>query len=129
MVFAVVFLIVRALPLAFGSAPRLRSLAIAGVFLGAAFFAPALLGPLNRLWLRLGLLLHRIASPVVMAMMFFLVVTPIGLVMRLLRKDTLRLPFDAAPGRTGSTGFRPVGRPRACPTSSRKNSMSLVLEL
>jgi hypothetical protein len=94
LVFAAVFAIVGVLPLVFGGAVRLWSLAVAGVFLAIALAAPALLGPLNRLWTRFGLLLHRIVSPVVLGIMFFLVVTPIGLVMRALGKDLLRLRFD-----------------------------------
>jgi hypothetical protein len=93
-VFGAVFLIIGALPLAFGGTPRWWSLAVAGGFLGVAFLAPALLGPLNRLWTRFGLLLHRIVSPVVLGIMFFLVVTPTGLLMRVFGKDPLRLRFD-----------------------------------
>jgi hypothetical protein len=52
------------------------------------------LSPLNRLWLRFGLLLHKIVSPLVLGIMFFLVITPIGLLMRAVGKDLLRLKFD-----------------------------------
>jgi hypothetical protein len=96
LVFAAVFVIVGVLPLVLGGSVRLWSLAVAGVFLAIALAAPALLGPLNRLWTRFGLLLHKIVSPIVLGIMFFLVVTPIGLVMRALGKDLLRLRFDAA---------------------------------
>ena len=68
--------------------------AVSGAFAAAALFRPALLGPLNRAWFRLGLLLSRIVSPVVLAVLFYAVVTPTGLVMRLLGKDPLRLRFD-----------------------------------
>jgi len=53
--------------------------------------APSLLTVPNRLWLRFGLLLHRIVSPVVLGIMFYLVVMPMGLLMRALGKDFLRL--------------------------------------
>ena len=68
--------------------------AASGAFIAAACFRPGLLGPLNRAWFRLGLLLSRIVSPVVLAVLFYAVVTPTGLVMRLLGKDPLRLRFD-----------------------------------
>ena len=59
--------------------------------LGAAFTRPLLLLPFNRVWFRLGLLLHQIVNPIVMGLLFFLVFTPTGLIMRQLGKDLLRL--------------------------------------
>ena len=93
-VFAVVFAVIGLLPLAFGGGIRLWSLAVGGGFLAIALAAPWLLAPLNRLWLRFGLLLHRIVSPIVLGVMFFLVITPMGLLMRAMGKDLLRLKFD-----------------------------------
>jgi hypothetical protein len=66
-------------------------LAIAAVFLAAALLRPVLLHSLNRAWAKLGSLLGSIVTPIVMALLFFLVITPIGLLMRLTGKDTLRL--------------------------------------
>jgi hypothetical protein len=60
----------------------------------AAVYAPGILAPLNTLWTRFGLLLHMIVSPIALGSIFFLVVMPIGLAMRLFRKDPLRLHFD-----------------------------------
>jgi hypothetical protein len=94
LVFAGFFAIVAFLPLLSGRAPRLWSLGVSGVFLVMALAVPTVLAPLNRLWMRLGLLLHRIVSPVVLGLMFFVVVTPMGLLMRMLGKDPLRLRFD-----------------------------------
>lgn len=94
MVFAAVFALIGLLPLAFGGALRLWSLLLAGAFVGVALVVPSLLAPLNRLWLRFGLLLHRIVSPLVLGIMFFLVITPMGLLMRAFGKDLLRLKFD-----------------------------------
>ncbi|MEK7246313.1 MAG: SxtJ family membrane protein [Pseudomonadota bacterium] len=95
-VFAVVFLLVALWPLLDGASPRLWALALAALFLAAAVLAPALLAPLNRIWFRFGLLLHRIVSPLAMALLFYLTVTPTALVMRLAGKDPLRLKFDRA---------------------------------
>ena len=94
LVFAVVFAIVGIFPFAFGGAIRLWSLAVAALFLVLALAAPAILAPLNRLWLKFGLLLHRVVNPVVLGIMFFAVITPTGLLMRLFGKDPLRLKFD-----------------------------------
>jgi len=66
-------------------------LATAVVFLATALLRPILLRRLNRAWTKLGTLLGSIATPIVMALLFFLVITPIGLLMRLTGKDTLRL--------------------------------------
>jgi len=64
------------------------------LFLLAAVFAPIILAPLNRIWTRFGLLLHLIVSPVALGSIFYLVVMPIGLAMRLVGKNPLRLRFD-----------------------------------
>jgi hypothetical protein len=65
--------------------------ALAAGFLLLAWFRPATLKPLNRLWFRFGLLLHRIISPVILALLFFSTFLPVGLVMRAFGKDFLRL--------------------------------------
>jgi hypothetical protein len=64
---------------------------VAALFVVAALLRPAVLHPLNLLWLRFGLLLHRIVNPVVMALLFYGTVLPTGLVMRVMGKDLLRL--------------------------------------
>ncbi len=93
-VFAVVFAIIGLWPLIASAAPRLWALGVAAAFLLAALLFPKALGPLNRLWFKFGLLLHRIVSPLVMGMLFFVAVTPVALIMRLLGKDVLNLRFQ-----------------------------------
>jgi hypothetical protein len=66
-------------------------LAAAALLLALAFGWPAALAPLNRLWLRLGLVLYKVMNPLVMGLVFFTTVVPIGLVLRALGKDPLRL--------------------------------------
>lgn len=95
-VFAAVFLIVGLLPLLHGNAVRLWSLSVAAVFLALALAAPRMLAPLNRLWMKFGMLLHAVVNPVVMAFLFFSTVTPIALILRALGKDPLHLKFDPA---------------------------------
>lgn len=64
---------------------------LAALLLAAALLRPAMLHPLNRIWLKFGLLLHGIVNPIVMALVFYGTVLPTGLVMRALGKDLLRL--------------------------------------
>lgn len=97
-VFAVVFLIVALLPLLSGGDVRLWSLAVAAAFLALALAAPRLLAPLNWAWTRVGLVLHHVVNPIVMGVLFFLVVTPVGLIMRLSGKDPLRLRLERGSG-------------------------------
>ena len=68
--------------------------ATALTFLVIALAYPRLLGPLNRLWFRFGLLLHAVVNPVIMALLFYGAVFPTGFVMRLLGRDLIRLKRD-----------------------------------
>jgi hypothetical protein len=67
---------------------------IAALFLAASLLYPAVLNPLNRAWLKFGLLLHKVVNPLVMGLLFYGSVLPTGLVMRWLGKDPLRLKRD-----------------------------------
>ena len=93
-VFAVVFFVIGLLPLPFGGDARVWSVVVGAAFLAVAFLRPRILAPLNRLWMRFGLLLHRIVSPIVLGIMFFAVITPMGLLRRAFGWDPLRLRFD-----------------------------------
>ena len=92
-VFFVVFLIIATYPLINGDELRLWSLLISIVFLFLGLVNSKILNPLNKLWFKFGIFLGKIISPLVMGIIFFLVVTPIGLLMRLLNKDLLNLRF------------------------------------
>jgi hypothetical protein len=78
--------------------PRWWAIAIAVAFAVFAQFRPELLAPLNRLWLRFGLLLHKIVSPVILGLLFYTTVLPVGLLMRAFGKDPLRLRPNPAAG-------------------------------
>jgi O-antigen/teichoic acid export membrane protein len=94
LVFAGVFMIVALWPL-WSSAPvRLWAVFISISFGGLAFVVPGLLEWPNRLWQRVGMLLHHIVSPVALALVFYLAIMPTGLVMRLFGKDFLCLKRD-----------------------------------
>ena len=93
-VFAAVCAIVALYPILKGHAWRPGWMAGAALFALVALFRPALLAPLNRLWYRLGLALHAVVNPVVMALIFVVAVVPTGLLMRVFGKDPLRLRRD-----------------------------------
>jgi len=91
LVFAAGFALLGLWPLLKRGPVRWPLLAVAGVVLVTALISPGLLGPLNKAWTMLGLLLGRIMNPIVTAILFFLVFTPAGIIGRLLGKDPLRL--------------------------------------
>jgi len=93
-VFFVVFLIIATYPLINGDEIRLWSLIVSIVFLFLGLINSKILNPLNKLWFKFGIFLGKIISPLVMGIIFFLVVTPIGLLMSLLNKDLLKLKFN-----------------------------------
>lgn len=64
---------------------------LAVLLLATAWVRPSVLHPLNLVWLKFGLLLHRVVNPIVMALLFFGTVWPTGLVMRMMGRDLLRL--------------------------------------
>ena len=90
-VFFLVFLIVGIWPLLNQGNIRLWAITISGIFLALGLINSKLLSPLNKLWFKFGMFLGNFIAPIVMGIVFFLVVTPTGLIMRLLGKDLLNL--------------------------------------
>ena len=90
-VFFLVFIIVGVYPLVSNEEFRLWALITGLIFLILGLINSSILTPLNMLWFKFGLLLGRIVSPVIMALVFFCVVTPTGLIMKLFNKDLLKL--------------------------------------
>ena len=93
-VFFIVFLLIALYPLLKGSDLRIWSLVISFIFLILGLINSKILTPLNRLWFKFGLLLGKFISPLIMGIIFFIVVTPIGIIMRLLKKDLLNLKYN-----------------------------------
>ena len=93
-VFFIVFILIALYPLLNGQEIRFWALIISAVFLILGLLKSKLLTPLNKLWFRFGIFLGKIISPIIMGLIFFLVVTPIGLIMRLLGKDVLNLKYN-----------------------------------
>ena len=92
-VFFVVFLLIALYPLTYGGEIRIWSLIISIIFLILGLLNSKILAPLNKIWFKFGILLGKIVSPLIMGIIFFLVVTPIGFIMRLLGKDVLNLKY------------------------------------
>ena len=93
-VFFVVFLLIALYPLIHNEEIRIWSLIISLIFLILGLINSRILNPLNKLWFKFGILLGKIVSPIIMGIIFFLVVTPIGFIMRILGKDVLNLKFN-----------------------------------
>jgi len=94
LVFFFVFLIVSLWPLINEGSPRYWSIVIAVIFLILGLLNSKLLTPLNKLWFKFGLFLGFIISPIIMGIIFFLVIAPTGLVMKLMGKDLLDKKYD-----------------------------------
>ena len=90
-VFFIFFIAVAYYPLLNKEEYRLWALIISLVFLILGLVNSSILTPLNLLWFKFGMLLGRVVSPIVMALVFFIVVTPTGLIMKLFQKDLLKL--------------------------------------
>lgn len=93
-VFFIVFLLIALYPLLKDNDLRIWSLIISFIFLILGLINSKILTPLNRLWFKFGLLLGKFISPLIMGIIFFIVVTPIGIIMRLLKKDLLNLKYN-----------------------------------
>ena len=93
-VFFIVFLIIALYPLLNSEGIRFWSIIISLIFLILGLINSKILNPLNKLWFKFGILLGRIISPLVMGVIFFLVVTPIGILMKILKKDLLNLNYN-----------------------------------
>ena len=93
-IFFIVFLLISVWPIMDGQALRVWSLVISLIFLILGILNSKILTPLNLAWIKLGEILGRFIAPVVMAVIYFLIVTPIGLLMRIIGKDLLNIKFS-----------------------------------
>ena len=95
-VFFIVFLIIALWPILKQNEIRIWSLIISFIFFVLGLINSKLLTPLNKIWFKFGILLGNIIAPIVMGIVFFLVVTPTGLIMRFFRKDILKLKKNSS---------------------------------
>tara|TARA_B100001769_G_C22034327_1_gene555826 strand:- start:282 stop:668 length:387 start_codon:yes stop_codon:yes gene_type:complete len=93
-VFSIVFLIIATYPLINNEDIRIWSLIVSLIFLILGYSQSSILTPLNRLWYKFGIFLGRIVSPIILGVIFFFIVTPTSLLMRLFKKDLLNLKFS-----------------------------------
>ena len=95
--FAVIFAIIGLFPVIVQSGGvRWWCMIISAGFVAVSYLVPDLLKPLNRLWFRLGMVLHRVVNPIVLAFLFVVVITPVALVLRLIGKRLIDRGFDAS---------------------------------
>ena len=94
--FFIFFLIIGLYPLKFGGSIKVWLVALSLAFLIITIFKPNLFTSLNKLWIKFGILLGKIISPIVMGFVFFFVVTPIGILVRILKKDVMGLKRGAS---------------------------------
>ena len=89
--FSFIFIIISFWPLKDGDSIRIWSLSISLIFLILGLLNSNILSPLNKAWFKLGIYLGNIISPMIMAIIFFFLITPIGLLIRVLNKDLINL--------------------------------------
>ena len=94
LVFFIVFLIISIWPLNYDASIRIWALAVALIFLVLGLINSKLLTVPNKIWFKFGMFLGSIIAPIVMAIIFFIVVTPIGLFMKFANKDLLNKKFN-----------------------------------
>lgn len=90
----IIFSLLGLLPLIAGHPIRIWWLVLGAAFLVPAFVKPELLKLPNQYWAKLGLLLNKIVSPVILFVLFFLVFFPMGVLLRVFKKDILNLKID-----------------------------------
>ena len=93
-IFFIVFLLISIWPILDGQTIRVWSLAVSLIFLILGILNSKILGPLNLAWIKFGEILGSFIAPIVMGIVFFLIITPIGLFMRIIGKDFLNTKFS-----------------------------------
>jgi hypothetical protein len=94
--FFIFFLIISLYPLNSGGVIRVWSVVLSLVFLIITIIKPSLFTFLNKLWIKFGILLGKIISPIVMGLVFFIVVTPVGILVRIFKKDVMGLKIGVS---------------------------------
>ncbi len=92
--FFIIFTLIALWPLIHGEPLRIWPIPISFIFLALGLFNSKLLSPLNSIWIKFGELLGKIIAPIVIGIVYFIIVTPIGLLMRLIGKDLLNIKFS-----------------------------------
>jgi hypothetical protein len=90
-VFSIIFLIIATYPILSNNNVRLWSLILSVIFMILGLKNSNILSPLNKIWFKFGLLLGKIISPIIMGLIFFCIITPTAIILRLFNKDVLNL--------------------------------------
>ena len=93
-VFFLVFLLIAIYPLINQDQIKIWSILVSLIFLVLGIMNSKILTPLNKIWFKFGVFLGKIVSPLIMVIIYFFVVTPIGLMLKVFKKDVLRLKFN-----------------------------------
>ena len=93
-VFFIVFILIAVWPLIDGQSLRVWSLIVSLIFLVLGLLNSKLLNPLNLAWFKFGKILGKVVSPIVLGVVYFIIITPIGLFLRLTGKDLLQTKFS-----------------------------------
>ena len=94
LLFFFIFIVISFWPLLNGENGRIWSIVVAIIFLTLALVKPQILNPLTKLWIKFGELIGKFISPIVIGLIYFVILTPIGLLMRIFNKDLLNLKFS-----------------------------------
>ena len=94
LLFFFIFIVISFWPLLNGENVRIWSIVMAIIFLTLALVKPQILNPLTKLWIKFGELIGKFISPIVIGLIYFVILTPIGLLMRIFNKDLLNLKFS-----------------------------------
>ncbi len=89
--FFILFLVIGIYPLKSNGVIKVWSIFLSLVFLIITFIKPNLFTFLNKLWIKFGILLGKIISPIIMGLVFFFVVTPVGILVKIFKKDVMGL--------------------------------------
>ena len=91
--FFLVFLVIGIWPITNGEYLRWWSIIISLIFLFLGIINSKILTPFNKIWIKIGELLGRVVAPIVMAIIYFFIITPMSILLKLLRKDLLKIKF------------------------------------
>ena len=92
--FFLIFSLIAIWPIFNGNELKVWSAILSFLFLFLTFFSPRLLGPLNFIWIKFGMFLGKFISPIILGLIFFFFITPIGILMRVFKKDLIGLKFS-----------------------------------
>ena len=92
--FFIVFLLIATWPVLDAGSVRVWALSISIIFLALGIINSKILTPLKKVWIKLGEILGKVIAPIVMGIIYFVIITPIGILIRLFGKDLLNVKYN-----------------------------------